>query len=298
MRMSCRISILLFFLFHLIGSISFAPEILASSQSFHGPQHPSLLSVYFFDPREVMTPEELAREDSVMSMPDHQASSQGEDFSEEEPDFDDWDDEEEIDIIADPLEPINRAFFYFNDKLYFWVLKPVATGYTKVAPEPVRVGVRNFFRNLFMPVRAVNCLLQGKIDGFGNEIGRFLVNSTIGVLGFMDPAEKVCHLERKEEDFGQTLGFFGLGPGIYINWPILGPCSLRDSVGLAGDAFLNPINYLVEPTKYNLATKGYDQVNKTSLSIGNYESIKDAALDPYVSLRDAYHQYRIEKIKK
>ncbi|MDY6880676.1 MAG: VacJ family lipoprotein [Desulfatiglans sp.] len=244
-----------------------------------------------------MTPEEAAGEEGAQTKEDHQTSSAEEDPFDEEPDFDDWD-EEESDAIADPLEPINRVFFHFNDKLYFWVLKPVATGYKTVAPERVRIGVRNFFRNLLMPVRAVNCLLQGKVDGLGSEIGRFMINSTVGVLGFMDPAEKWCHLGAMEEDFGQTLGFFGLGPGIYINWPILGPSSLRDSVGIAGDSFLNPINYMVEPTKYSLATKGYEQVNKTSLSIGNYESVKEAALDPYVSLRDAYHQYRTNKIKE
>ena len=215
----------------------------------------------------------------------------------EEIDFDETE-EEDLDLIADPLEPVNRAFFMFNDRLYFWVLKPVSTGYEKVLPEPARIGVGRFFSNLFMPIRAVNCLLQGKICGFGIELSRFLLNSTIGVLGFCDPAGKRFNLSRQDEDFGQTLGFYGLGPGIYINWPILGPSSLRGTAGLVGDAFLNPINYIICPTKYNISVKTYEVVNDTSLTLGEYESLKKAALDPYVSLRDAYYQYRRTRIKK
>ena len=216
-----------------------------------------------------------------------------------EADFEEWSDQEEgMDLIADPLEPVNRVFFWFNDKLYFWALKPVATGYEKVVPRGLRISVRNFFSNLGMPIRAVNCLLQGKIKGFGRELTRFLVNSTIGVAGFGDPAKKTFNIDRKDEDLGQTLGFFGLGPGIYIDWPVLGPSSVRGTVGLVGDGFLNPLNYIVDPTKYNMAIKGYEQVNKTSLTIGDYEYLKKAALDPYVSVRDAYHQYRQNKIKE
>jgi phospholipid-binding lipoprotein MlaA len=201
-------------------------------------------------------------------------------------------------IIADPLEPLNRVFFNFNDRLYFWFLKPVATGYNKALPEPLRVSVRNFFSNLFMPVRAVNCLLQGKIQGFGIEITRFLLNSTMGVLGFGDPANVVFNIRKKDEDFGQTLGFIGIGPGIYINWPILGPSSLRDTVGLIGDGFLDPVNYLVPHTRYNIGVKAYEKLNGTSLVVGEYESLKKAALDPYVSLRNAYYQHRQHKIRE
>ena len=199
--------------------------------------------------------------------------------------------------ISDPIEPVNRAFFHFNDKLYFWVIKPVATGYEKAVPEPLRVSVRNFFHNIFMPVRALNCLLQGKIKGFGTEITRFVVNSTMGVCGFGDAAKTAFNIDKRDEDFGQTLGFYGLGPGIYINWPVLGPSSIRDTVGIVGDGFLNPVNY-VEPFKYSIAIKGYDQVNRTSLSLGQYEALKKAAFDPYISLREAYHENRRYKIRE
>ena len=204
----------------------------------------------------------------------------------------------EEDLIADPLEPLNRVFFLFNDKLYFWLLKPVATGYEKVVPELLRVSVRNFFSNLSMLIRAVNCLLQGKIKAFGNELVRFMVNTSGGMCGLVDVAKAGLNLPNQEEDLGQTLGFAGIGPGIFINWPILGPSSLRDTIGLIGDGFLDPVNYLVPRTKYNAAVRGYDMVNGTSLVLGDYEDLKRAALDPYVSLRDAYHQNRQHKIRE
>ena len=206
--------------------------------------------------------------------------------------------EEEEDVIADPLEPMNRVFFHFNDKFYFWVLKPVAKGYAFVVPEQLRMCVRNFFANLLMPVRAVNCLLQGKVKGFGTEVARFAINSTMGVGGFGDAGKIVFNLEPRLEDFGQTLGFYGIGPGIYIDWPFIGSSSLRDSVGLAGDSFLNPLNYLGIPIEYTAALKAYSWMNDVSLLLGEYESFKKAAFDPYISLRNAYHQHRKYMINK
>ncbi|MFH1351214.1 MAG: VacJ family lipoprotein [Pseudomonadota bacterium] len=203
--------------------------------------------------------------------------------------------------IPDPLEPLNRAFFHFNDKLYFWLLKPVATGYKAVVPQGVRVGVRDFFYNLAFPVRFINCLLQAKFEGAGIEFIHFLVNTTAGMGGFVDVASHSPTLKEQkkyEEDLGQTLGSYGIGHGFYINWPILGPSSLRDTFGLVGDGFLDPTNYAVPRTKYNVSVKSYNGVNKTSLTIGDYEDLKKAALDPYVSLRDAYYQYRKKKVKE
>ena len=148
-----------------------------------------------------------------------------------------------------------------------------------------------------MPIRAVNCILQGDIKGFGTELSRFVVNSTLGVAGFGDPAKQVFGIDMEDEDLGQTFGFYGLGPAFYINWPLLGPSSVRDTIGMVGDSFLSPMYYAVDSTKYKIAIKGFEQVNSTSLKIGDYESLKKSALDPYVSLRDAYHQYRRHKIK-
>jgi len=204
----------------------------------------------------------------------------------------DYEEEIEEDAISDPIESVNRVLFGFNDKLYFWVLKPVAVGYGKVLPEPARRGVRNFFSNVATPVRLVNCALQGNLKGAGIEVSRFAVNTTAGVAGFSDPAQKHHGWKKRREDFGQTLGRYGLGEAFYINWPILGPSNPRDTVGLVGDFFLDPVNYVFAHMPTRLGVKVYDKVNGTSLSIGAYEDLKEASIDPYVAVRDAYHQHR------
>lgn len=200
--------------------------------------------------------------------------------------------------IADPLEPFNRAMFHFNDRLYFWVLKPVAQGYRQVVPEPARVSVSNFFANLAFPVRFVNSLLQANFSGAAAELGRFTINTLWGVGGLLDPAasEEIA-LQKQDEDLGQTLGVYGLGPGFFINWPFLGPSSPRDTLGKVGDGFLNPLAYL-DPWYVSAGAKTYETVNATSLRIGDYESLKGAAIDPYVAMRNAYVQYRLQKIQR
>ena len=200
--------------------------------------------------------------------------------------------------IADPLSMWNRAMFHFNDKLYFWVLKPLARGYKAVTPDFFRTGVKNFFRNLTTPIRLVNCALQGKGEAFGIEFTRFVMNTTVGVLGLGSPADNNPRLIRPdEEDLGQTLGKYGIGNGLYIVWPVIGPSTLRDTVGRVGDWFLNPINY-IDPQEASWAVWSFDKVNQTSYRIGDYEALKKAAIDPYVALRDVYIQFRIKKILK
>jgi phospholipid-binding lipoprotein MlaA len=205
--------------------------------------------------------------------------------------------EKEIKAIPDPLEPFNRAMFHFNDKLYFWVLKPVAQGYNKVVPEPARVGVKNFFSNLKFPVRFVSCLLRADFKGAATQLGRFVVNTVWGVGGFLDPSSsEQLNIPKQDADLGQTLGIYGVGQGFYIVWPVLGPSSARDSIGIAGDFFLYPVSYIT-PWYDWLAVRAYEEVNDASLSIGDYESLKEAAIDPYVAIRDAYHQYRQKKVE-
>ncbi len=200
--------------------------------------------------------------------------------------------------IADPLEPFNRAMYHFNDRLYFWFLKPVAQGYGKVVPEPARIGVDNFFKNITFPIRFVNCLLQANFGGAAEELGRFAINTVWGIGGLLDPAaSKEIHLSRQDVDFGQTLGSYGIGQGFYINWPIFGPSSPRDTVGLVGDSLLRPYNYL-GPWYAGTGAWAYDKVNDTSLNIGDYEALKGAAIDPYVAIRDAYVQHRLKKIQQ
>jgi phospholipid-binding lipoprotein MlaA len=199
--------------------------------------------------------------------------------------------------IADPLEPWNRAMFQFNDKVYFWALKPVARGYNAVVPEPARVSVRNVFRNVKMPIRFASSLLQGKFKGAGVELARFVINSTIGLAGFFDVAKDTFELEASKEDLGQTLGFYGMGGLMYIVWPFIGPSNVRDSIGLAGDTFLDPINYL-NPWEVPMGINAYDRINQTSLELGTYEDMIKSSLDVYLAVRDAYIQYRKAQIKK
>ncbi len=195
-------------------------------------------------------------------------------------------------VVSDPLEPVNRVFFYFNDKLYFWVLKPVSKGYGKVVPQPVRLGVKNFFSNIATPVRLVNCVLQTEFKDAWIEIERFAINTTVGVAGFGDPALNRWHMESSDADLGQTLGHYGVGPSIYIDWPIIGPSNVRDTVGYAGDLFLDPLNYLVPGLECDVGVMTYETVNDTSLKSGDYDDLKKAAIDPYIALRDAYYQNR------
>ena len=220
-----------------------------------------------------------------------------EDSSDEELEFFGEDTDEEGVQVADPLSPFNRAMFHFNDKLYFWALKPISRGYKVVVPTPVRSGIKNFFHNLTMPIRMVSCLLQGKGREASAELSRFLINSTVGILGFGNPAKRWPELNPSEEDLGQTLGRYGIGNGFYIVWPFLGPSTLRDSVGMVGEWFLNPVSY-VEPNERYLGVRAIDTVNATSFRIGDYESLKEAAIDPYIALRNGYIQLRKRKVEE
>lgn len=212
---------------------------------------------------------------------------------------DDWAETESARVyVADPLEPVNRLFFNFNDKLYFWLIKPVSHGYAAVLPVPVREGIENFFFNLRTPGRLVNSLLQGKLRNSGEELSRFVINTTVGVAGIWDPARRWFNLKASDEDLGQTLGKYGFADGIYICWPFLGPSNLRDSVGLAGDYFLDPVNYLTmnNEARAALGVKAEETVNRTSLRLGDYEALLAGSFDPYSAIRDAYTQHRHSKI--
>jgi len=199
--------------------------------------------------------------------------------------------------VSDPLQPWNRAMFHFNDKLYFWLLKPAARGYKAVVPKPVRKGVKNFFHNITAPIRIVSALLQGKGRAASAELTSFLINSTVGILGFGDPAGRWNELDASEEDIGQTLATYGIGNGCFIVWPVLGPSTLRDSVGMVGDWLLDPAKY-VDPFEVSAGLWVVENVNDTSFRIGDYESLKDAAIDPYISLRNAYIQNRQKRVEE
>ncbi|HTY23616.1 MAG TPA: VacJ family lipoprotein [Desulfomonilaceae bacterium] len=200
---------------------------------------------------------------------------------------------------SDPLEPMNRVFFQFNDKLYFWFIKPASKIYATFIPPGLRVCIRNGFENLRFPTRFLNNLLQGKFKEAGIETGRFLINTTIGFAGFFEIASRDFNLPAPRDlDTAQTLAFYGLKPGLYLVWPFLGPSSLRDSFGMAGDTALSPIFWLPQDLWVSVAIRAGIIVNNTSLRIGEYEDFKKAALDPYASMRQAYLQYRENQILK
>lgn len=200
--------------------------------------------------------------------------------------------------VADPLEPLNRGIFVLNDRLYFWVLKPLASGWRAIAPSPVRSGIRNAFDNLAAPIRIVNQLLQGKGKAAAAETGKFFVNSIWGIFGLIDASQQIPALQTPPEDFGQTLGHWGLGNGFYLVLPLLGPTTLRDGVGEVGDFFLHPTTYADWGTRTHIEVSAGKTVNATSFRIGDYEAIKNASLDPYTAVRDGYIQMRMQALSQ
>ncbi|HIJ82656.1 MAG: mlaA [Magnetococcales bacterium] len=207
-------------------------------------------------------------------------------------------DSENNEDVSDPLEPFNRAMFVINDFIYSYVVKPLSHVYAAVTPEIFRTAIKNFFHNLSMPKHLVNAFLQGKPDVAGRELFRFVINTTVGVLGFYDAAEQMFDMKPGNEDAGQTLGAYGIGDGVYINWPIFGPSNIRDSFGLVGDTLLNPLSYVPSDMWARTGIRGFQNVNSNSLKLGEYESLKEAALDPYTAVRDAYLQTRRKQIRE
>jgi phospholipid-binding lipoprotein MlaA len=202
--------------------------------------------------------------------------------------------------IADPLESVNRFFFKVNDKLYFWVLRPAARGYGKAVPEDFRVLFSNFYKNVTAPIRIVNKLLQLKPKQAGIEFTRLAINSTIGVGGLRDCAGDCFGIRPYDADFGQTLGYYGVGQGFFIMWPLLGPSTARETVGYGFDWLLYPATWLVS-TPVSAGVRAHDRVNSLSFHVGDYEALKKAAVDPYLAVRNAYIQNRaafVDEAKK
>lgn len=218
---------------------------------------------------------------------------------EEEGDFDtDFMEDDNSPLVHDPLEPMNRAFFEINDFAYEWVFSPFVDGYMYVMPHELRECFRNFFENLASPVRFLNSLLQGELKQSGVVLGRFLINSTIGVYGLVDVAFLEFEMEPQDADFGQTLGRWGVGQGVYLFWPIIGPSSTRDSLGLVVDAYTHPIPYFHESRVLDLAYYSSNKLNDLSLNRNVYDDLKKYSLDPYVASRQAYYDYRQNLVER
>lgn len=189
----------------------------------------------------------------------------------------------------DPLEAINRVTFAFNDAVDRAIVRPVARGYRKVAPQAVETGVTNFFHNAKYPIVVVNDLLQAKFRPAGRDSLRFLLNTTLGLAGLFDPATP-AGLERNDEDFGQTLGSWGVPPGAYIMVPLLGPYTIRDGIGSLTDDFTEPRHYLEDDsTRWGLWA-GEKLDRRARLLDGDV--VLDRTGDKYAFVRSAYLQRR------
>ncbi|MBI3300507.1 MAG: VacJ family lipoprotein [Deltaproteobacteria bacterium] len=201
----------------------------------------------------------------------------------------------------DPLEPFNQKMFWFNLRLDEYVLRPVATAYDRVMPDPAQRSVQRFFKNLGVVERFANNLFQGKIPGAGKEVGRFLVNTTLGGAGFFDVAEPVFGWQESPEDFGQTLGVYGVATGPYLVLPFFGPSTIRDTVGLAVDSAMNPMNYLLSTVEVIAIRSGItagSAVNYRSLNLQLFEDVDRYAVDLYGAVQDGYLQRREKAVKE
>jgi phospholipid-binding lipoprotein MlaA len=202
-----------------------------------------------------------------------------------------WDDE-----WSDPLEPVNRAVFWLNDKGYFYILKPTARVF-RIVPTPLRSGISRMFDNLKSPLRAISSLLQLKFSQSLVELSRLVINTTIGVAGFYDPAKNWWDLRKQEEDLGQVLGHYGVGNGFYLVLPVLGPSTLRDGVALVPQYYTDPLYWTLHRDG-QLVAEGIDVVNAISLDKDTYESIVAEQLDPYLFIRDAYLKRRAAQVNE
>lgn len=198
----------------------------------------------------------------------------------------------------DPWEKFNEKMFSFNYNLDKYVLKPAAKGYNFVVPDMFQTMIDNAFTNLRMPSRFVNKVLQWKLLDASKEMGRFLINSTLGVGGLFDVARQEMGLERQKADLGQTFGIWGIGPGPYLVLPLLPPLTVRDGIGFAGDGAMNPLYYYIPFWPDALAMKAGDTINDRSLNLDLFQGIEESTVDLYSSVRNGYLQRRNRLIKE
>lgn len=208
--------------------------------------------------------------------------------------------------VADPLERFNRGMFWFNDKMYLVLLRPVSKGYEVVFPRPVRKGINNAFENVKFPVRFVNSALQGKFKRAGQETGKFVVNTVAGVGGLLNISDKIPAIAHVPlEDTGQTFAKWGIGHGAYLVLPFFGPSSVRDGVGLVGDYALNPINWGIFYHGGHDWEHDWTMIPPTANTIRSlpdqlaiYDAATKDSVDPYISVRSTYVQNRDDAAKK
>lgn len=226
--------------------------------------------------------------------------SEPEDFAEMEEDFlkDPFAEETpEYPPIADPLESFNRAMFNFNDKVFVYIFRPIATAYKKVVHEEIRLSIKNVFANALSPVKLFSSMIQGDLDKSVRVLGRLVINTTVGLGGLFDVA-KYYDIESVNENFDQALGYHGVPTGPYIVLPIFGPSSGRSALSSVVDALLNPLVFVSPTFLIGSGITTGKLVNDTSFNIDAYDDLKDSAIDPYISIRDFNHQYREGLVNK
>lgn len=194
----------------------------------------------------------------------------------------------------DPYEGFNRSMFAVHEVIDKYAVKPVAQVYDNVAPLPVKAGVGNFFGNVGDLWVGVNSALQGKFSDAGVDLGRLLVNSTVGIFGLFDVASELG-LERHDEDFGQTMAVWGVGSGGYLFWPVIGSRTVRDTLGWGVDLMLDPVGY-VDPVPVRNSLRGLRIVDIRASLLPADKVVEEAALDKYAYIRDAYLQRRRNQI--
>jgi phospholipid-binding lipoprotein MlaA len=195
---------------------------------------------------------------------------------------------------ADPLEGFNRVMYRFNDGLDRVLIKPLAEGYEAIMPAPLNRGVTNFFNNIDDIASAANNLLQLKFGRAASDVGRVAVNTTVGLVGLVDVASNL-DLPKYDEDFGQTLGVWGVEPGPFIVLPVLGPTTARDGVGMVADWYFDPFISLRDET-VRWSVKGLELIDTRADLLGASRVFDQAALDPYAFMRDAYLQRRRSQV--
>ncbi len=198
----------------------------------------------------------------------------------------------------DPWEPFNDAMFSFNRNVFDrFLLRPVSVVWDTVLPDPVQRSLSNAFDNLAVVRRLVNNVFQLKMEGAGREVARFTINSTIGVAGLFDVAKDGFGIQQSDEDTGQTMGVYGIGPGPYLILPFLPPLTVRDGIGLAADGAMNPLNYFI-PFAATAGMYGTNAVNERSLNLDKFERVEETVVDLYSAVRNAYLQRRAAAIKE
>ncbi|MDQ2076788.1 VacJ family lipoprotein [Marinimicrobium sp. ABcell2] len=192
--------------------------------------------------------------------------------------------------FRDPLEPVNRAVFAFNDVSYRYVFVPLARGYNRRVPAPVRQGFSNFFDNLQAPVHLINNLLQLEPRAAGANVARFGINTTVGILGFFDPADNWFGIEPADASLDDTLAKYGAGYGFYVVVPFLGPSSLRAGTSALVEGYFHPISYIVTDDGERIVIQGFDYFQDFAPEADGYVKMVEESDDPYLFIRNFYLQ--------